>query len=300
MAKIISIPPPAAQAGGLSNSLVAGLVGDRVVDPFLVADNNNITGQFLRDLIGSAFDAHRTLQTMNAVVASATAMNAVVASATAMNAVAASATAVEAIRVNATANNIALGSSFSVGAYLDRIRIIGGAATDATLAAHSTMSAVAASATAMNAVAASATAMSAVAASSTAMNAVAASATAVETIFNSSVARIAVYDSTVAWDALRVNVTAQTHMFNIDLSHNASWEGGAPWTHPPSVVSTTRVVVTQFRTITEGHLAQSRNFAQTVFFDTSSATFQHIFLRMAGVQHRSATDSTNMRYIIMQ
>ena len=224
MARIVSIPP-ATQAGGLSNSLVAGLVGDRVIDAFLVADNNNITGQFLRDLIGSAFDEHRSLQTMSAVVASSTAMNAVVASSTAMNAVAASATA---------------------------------------------------------------------------MNAVAASATAVTAIFNSSVARIAVYDSTVAWDALRVNVTAQTHMLNIGLSHNASWEGGAPWTHPPSVVSTTRVVVTQFRTITEGHFAQSRNFAQTVFFDTTSATFQNIFLRMAGVQHRSATSHTDMRYIIMQ
>ena len=104
MARIVSIPP-ATQAGGLSNSLVAGLVGDRVIDAFLVADNNNITGQFLRDLIGSAFDAHRTLQTMNAVVASATAMNAVVASATAMSAVAASATAMNAVVASSTAMN---------------------------------------------------------------------------------------------------------------------------------------------------------------------------------------------------
>ena len=195
MAKIISIPPPAAQAGGLSNSLVAGLVGDRVVDPFLVADNNNITGQFLRDLIGSAFDAHRTLQTMNAVVASSTANTAIFASAT---------------------------------------------------------------------------------------------------------ARIAVYDSTVAWDALRLNATAQTHMISIGLLHNASWEGGAPWTYPPTVTSTTRVVVVQFRSAAEGHLAQSRDFAQTVFFNTASSTPQNVFLRMTGAQHRSATTSTEMRYIIMQ
>ena len=210
MAKIISIPPPAAQAGGLSNSLVAGLVGDRVVDPFLVADNNNITGQFLRDLIGSAFDAHRTLQTMNAVAASATAMNAV----------AASATAVEAIRVNATANNIALGSSFSVGAYLDRIRIIGGAATDATLAAHSTMSAVVASSTAMNAVVASATAMNAVAASSTAMNAVAASLTA----------RSAVRQSTIAINAINAVQPALDTMYTAAVKWanvtNGNWQTG--------------------------------------------------------------------------
>ena len=104
MARIVSIPP-ATQAGGLSNSLVAGLVGDRVIDAFLVADNNNITGQFLRDLIGSAFDAHRTLQTMNAVAASATAMNAVAASSTAMNAVAASLTARSAVRQSTIAIN---------------------------------------------------------------------------------------------------------------------------------------------------------------------------------------------------
>ena len=171
---------------------------------------------------------------------------------------------------------------------------------NAVAASATAMNAVIASSTAMNAVVASATAMSAVAASSTAMNAVVASSTAVTAIFNSSVARIAVYDSTVAWDALRVNVTAQTHMFNIDLAHSAGWEGGAPWTHPPSVVSTTRVVVTQFRATTEGQLAQSRNFAQTVFFDTSSATFQNIFLRMAGVQHPSAANFTDMCYIIMQ
>ena len=228
MARIVSIPP-AAQVE--MDVLIAAQAGDS----FAVSDNMGITGRVLWRLMGAAFEPHRNLTTMNAVIASSTAMNAV-----------------------------------------------------------------AASSTAMNAVIASSTAMNAVIASATAMNAVAASSTAVTAIFNSSVARIAVYDSTVAWDALRVNVTAQTHMLNIGLSHNASWEGGAPWTHPPSVVSTTRVVVTQFRTAMAGQLAQSRNFAQTVFFDTSLATFQNIFLRMAGVQHRSATDFTNMRYIIMQ
>jgi len=156
MARIVSIPP-ATQGGGLSNSLVAGLVGDRVVDPFAVADNNGICGQLLRDLIGPAFDPHRTLNTMNAVAASATAMNAVAASATAMNAVAASSVAMNAVAASSVAMN-------------------------AVAASATAMNAVAASATAMNAVAASSVAMNAVAASSVAMNAVAASATALNSI----------------------------------------------------------------------------------------------------------------------
>ena len=151
MAKIISIPP--AGQGGLSNGLVAGLVGDRVIDAFLVADNNLITGQLLRDLIGLAFDEHRSLQTMTAVLASSTAMNAVAASATAMNAVIASSTAMNAVIASSTA-----------------------------------MNAVAASATAMNAVAATATAMNAVAASATAMNAVAASLAARSAVRQSTIA----------------------------------------------------------------------------------------------------------------
>ena len=243
MAKIISIPPPAAQAGGLSNSLVAGLVGDRVVDAFLVADNNLITGQLLRDLIGPAFDEHRSLQTMNAVAASATARTAVRNSSVAMTAVG--------------AVNMAIGK-FAAGE----------AGLDPTAWAD--------------------------------MTAVAASATANTAIFASATARIAVYDSTVAWDALRLNATAQTHMISIGLLHNASWEGGAPWTYPPTVTSTTRVVVVRFRSAAEGHLAQSRDFAQTVFFNTTSSTLQNVFLRMTGAQHRSATSSAEMRYIIMQ
>ena len=158
MARIVSIPPTqVTQGGGLSNSLVAGLVGDRVVDPFAVSDNNSITGQFLRDLIGPAFDNHRNLTTMTAVAASST--------------------AVEAIRIDATANNIALGSNFSVGAYLNRIRIIGGAATDSTLAAQNTMTAVAASSTARSAIRVSTTAITAINASQLALDAMYAAAT---------------------------------------------------------------------------------------------------------------------------
>ena len=91
--------------GGLSGNLVAGLIGNNVIDPFAVSDNNNITGQLLRDLIGAAFGEHQTLQTMNAVVASSTAMNAVAASATAMNAVVASLTARSAVRQSTIAIN---------------------------------------------------------------------------------------------------------------------------------------------------------------------------------------------------
>jgi len=217
---------PSTAGGGLSNSLVAGLIGNNIIDSFAVANNNNITGQFLRDLIGSAFESHKGLQTMTEVAASATAMTAVAASATATTAVAAS----------ATTNNTALGSSFSVGAYLDRIRIVGGAATDTTLAAQATMTAVAASATAMNAVAASSTAMNAIWASSTAwnivrdsnmavgkfvagragqnaasfadMNAVVASATAMNAVVASSTAMNAVAASATAMTAVAASATA--------------------------------------------------------------------------------------------
>ena len=134
--------------GGLSNGLVAGLVGDRVIDAFTVADNNGIAGQLLRDLIGPAFDVHRSLQTMTAVAASTTAMTAVIASATAMTAVAASATAMTAVAASAT-----------------------------------TMTAVAASATAMTAVAASLTARSAVRLSATAINAINASQLALDAMY---------------------------------------------------------------------------------------------------------------------
>ena len=154
MARIVSIPPAgqAAGQGGLSNGLVAGLVGDRVIDAFLVADNNLITGQLLRDLIGLAFDEHRSLQTMNAVAASATAMNAVIASSTAMNAVIASSTAMNAVAASATA-----------------------------------MNAVAASATVMNAVAASLAARSAVRQSTIAINAINAVQPALDIMYTAAV-----------------------------------------------------------------------------------------------------------------
>ena len=118
MARIVSIPPAgqAAGQGGLSNGLVAGLVGDRVIDAFLVADNNLITGQLLRDLIGSAFDEHRSLQTMTAVAASSMAMNAVVASSTAMNAVAASSTAMNAVAASLTARSAVRQSTIAINA----------------------------------------------------------------------------------------------------------------------------------------------------------------------------------------
>ena len=177
MAQITRISPIV--AGGASGStptiaqlITHDLISRGQINLLTAADGQRITGQILGDMIGSAFDAHRGFATMTAVAASATAMTAVAASATAMTAVAASVTATEAIRLSAIANNTALGSSFSVGAYIDRIRIIGGAATDATLAAQATMTAVAASATAMTAVAASATAMTAVAASGIALRAI--------------------------------------------------------------------------------------------------------------------------------
>ena len=158
MARIISIPPAPAAAGGggLSGNLVAGLVGDRVVDPFAVADNNGICGQLLRDLIGPAFDPHRTLNTMNAVAASATAMNAVAASATAMDAVWAS----------STAWNIVRDSNMAVGKF-----VAGRAGQNATSFAD------------MNAVAASLTARQAVRQSSTAINAINASQLALDAMY---------------------------------------------------------------------------------------------------------------------
>jgi hypothetical protein len=117
-----------------------------------------------------------------AIAANTTAMTAIAASAQAMSNVAVSSAATTAIKDNATANNTALGSSYSVGAYIDRIRIIGGASTDATLAAQATMTAVAANSTAMNAVVASAAAKMAMFGSDTALNAIAASATAITAI----------------------------------------------------------------------------------------------------------------------
>ena len=201
MARIVSIPP-ATQAGGLSNSLVAGLVGDRVIDAFLVADNNNITGQFLRDLIGSAFDAHRTLQAMNAVAASATAMNAVAASATAMTAVAASATAMNAVAASATARTAVRGSTVAMTAVGAVNMAIGKfAAGEAGLdpTAWADMNAVVASATAMNAVAASATAMSAVAASLTARSSIRQSTTAINAINAVQSALNIMYTAAIKW-----------------------------------------------------------------------------------------------------
>ncbi len=147
--------------GDLAGNLVAGLVGNNIVDAFAVADANSQTGKLLRHLIGPAFDEFKSLADMNAVAASATAMNAVAASATAMNAVAASATARNAIRNSSTAWNIVAGSNMAIGKFV---------AGEAGLnpANYADMNAVAASSTAMQAVAASSTAMQAVAASATA------------------------------------------------------------------------------------------------------------------------------------
>jgi hypothetical protein len=89
--------------GDLAGNLVAGLIGNNIVDAFAVADANSQTGKLLRHLIGPAFDEFKSLADMNAVAASATAMNAVAASATAMDAVAASATAMNAICKSAIA-----------------------------------------------------------------------------------------------------------------------------------------------------------------------------------------------------
>ena len=201
MARIVSIPP--AGQGGLSNGLVAGLVGDRVIDAFVVADNNLITGQLLRDLLGPAFDEHRSLQTVTAVAASATAMNAVAASATARTSVRGSSVAMTAVG----AVNMAIGK-FAAGE----------AGLDPT--AWADMTAVAASATAMTAVAASATAMNAVAASATAMTAVAASLTA----------RSSVRQSITAINAINAAQSALNIMFAAAIkwtsTANSQWQTG--------------------------------------------------------------------------
>ena len=249
MARIISIPPAPAAAGGggLSGNLVAGLVGDRVIDPFLVADNNNITGQFLRDLIGSAFDAHRTLQAMNAVAASATAMNAVAASATAMTAVAASATAMNAVAASATARTAVRGSTVAMTAVGAVNMAIGKfAAGEAGLdpTAWADMTAVAASSTAMNAVLASATAMTAVAASSTAMNAVAASATAMSAVAASLTARSAVRQSAIAINAISAAQSALDIMYTAAVKFTHT---GHAWSaNPATLVGTGNYLIVRF------------------------------------------------------
>ena len=99
--------------GDLAGCLVAGLIGNNIVDAFAVADANSQTGKLLRHLVGPAFDEFKSLADMDAVAASATAMDAVAASATAMNAVAASATAMDAVAASATARSIALRSSYA-------------------------------------------------------------------------------------------------------------------------------------------------------------------------------------------
>jgi hypothetical protein len=197
--------------GDLAGNLVAGLIGNNIVDAFAVADANSQTGKLLRHLIGPAFDEFKSLADMNAVVASATAMNAVVASATVMNAVAASATARNAIRNSSTAFNIVAGSSMAIGKFVAGeagLNPADYADMNAVAASATAMNAVAASATAMNAVVASATAMDAVAASATAMNAVAASATAMNAVAASATAMNAVAASATAMDAVAASATA--------------------------------------------------------------------------------------------
>ena len=169
---------PFNSGGSLSQAIVAGVIGAGNVDAFAVSDNNKVTGQFLRDLIGETFEPHKKLEDMNAVSASATAMNAVSASATAMNAVSASATARTAIGTSGQAFDVIKASNMAIGKY-----VAGLAGLDPS--AYADMNAVSASATAMNAVSASATAMNAVSASATAMNAVVKSITACTAIYSS-------------------------------------------------------------------------------------------------------------------
>jgi hypothetical protein len=130
---------------------------------------------------------------MDAVAASNIAMPLLVASSAAMSAVSASNTASSAISAKTTASMLVLGGSFSVGAYLNRLRIIEGASTDTGLAAQATMTAVAASGSVMPVVAASNSVMTLIAASSTAKMAV----------FNSDIALNSIKASAIAMAAMR-------------------------------------------------------------------------------------------------
>ena len=109
MARIVSIPPA-------SNVEMDALIAAQAGDSFAVSDNMGITGRVLWRLMGAAFEPHRNLTTMNAVIASSTAMTAVAASATAMNAVAASATAMTAVAASLTARSAVRQSTIAINA----------------------------------------------------------------------------------------------------------------------------------------------------------------------------------------
>lgn len=143
--------------------------------PAMTALNSNDQAVRMWMLAGTGL-SYANYWDVAAVVASTAAMTAIAASSAAMANVAASTAATTAIKNNAAANNIALGSSYSVGAYIDRIRIIGGDATNATLAGLATMTAVVASAAAKMAMFSSDTALNAIAASATAITAIRAAA----------------------------------------------------------------------------------------------------------------------------
>ena len=140
-------------------------------DPFAITDTLNITGSFLRILLGSSFDAHKRLRTMPMVANSSSAMNVIANSETAMNVVANSSTAMNAIANSETAMNAIANS-------------------------ETAMNVVANSETVMNVIANSETAMNAIANSSTAMNVVANSETVMNAVVNSSTARSACLNST--------------------------------------------------------------------------------------------------------
>lgn len=52
---------------GLESSLVSSIVSRGVVDVIEISDNNNLTGQLFRNLIGPSFDPFRTLPTMTSI-----------------------------------------------------------------------------------------------------------------------------------------------------------------------------------------------------------------------------------------
>jgi hypothetical protein len=135
--------------------------------------------------------------------------NILVNSSSAMTAIVASSTASVAISNTPLCNNAVLGGSYSVGAYLDRLAIVDGASTNATLAAQTTMANVSGS--------------------STAIAAAWASNTATKAIMSSANAKLEVYKSDVALAALQAAPTqVQTLITNkIATLIVNTWPGAA-------------------------------------------------------------------------
>lgn len=125
---------------------------------------------------------------VTSIIGNATALATAVASSPAMAALAASATAVGLVSADSNANNLAIGSAYSVGAYLNTIIVNGGGASNATLAARTTMASTAGNATAMAAVAASTAAMNAVSKSANARTAIGTAGTGYDAIKTSNMA----------------------------------------------------------------------------------------------------------------